>query len=125
VVSRSGEFAVINRSALLLKYKSPAIRWINDADPYDDDPGTTVDSVNSDRTVYLITEEDADTPESRDRWIKRNYKALFEEELEGWYTDPDLWPKKRTLKLFREWFEVECHTVLIDTVGGAIYEDDI
>ena len=125
MVSRSGEFAVINRSALLLKYKSPAIRWINDADPYDDDPGTTVDSVNSDRTVYLITEEDADTPESRDRWIKRNYKALFEEELEGWYTDPDLWPKKRTLKLFREWFEVECHTVLIDTVGGAIYEDDI
>ncbi len=116
---------MINRSALLLKYKSPAIRWINDADPYDDDPGTTVDSVNSDRTVYLITEEDADTPESRDRWIKRNYKALFEEELEGWYTDPDLWPKKRTLKLFREWFEVECHTVLIDTVGGAIYEDDI
>lgn len=108
-----------------MKYKDPAIRWINEADPYCDDPGITIDSVNNERTVYLISDNDAQSPEIVARWLKRNFKALFESELEGWYTDPSLWPKKQTLKLFREWFEVECHTVLIDTLGGAIYDDDI
>jgi hypothetical protein len=115
---------VVNRSAILLKYKTPAIAWINEADPYDDDPGSTADSVNEERTVYLISNTDSESYEALERWIKRNYKALFEEELHGWYTDPALWPQKRTLKLFRAWFEVECHTVLIDTVDGAICDDD-
>ena len=53
-----------------------------------------------------------------------NYEALFENELEGWYTDESLWPKKRDLKLFREWFNVECHTVIEDTVGLPIEDDE-
>jgi len=115
---------VVNRSAILLRYQTPAIIWINEADPYDDDPGNTAESVNEERTVYLISDTDGESDEAVERWIKRNYKALFEEELDGWYTDPALWPQKRTLRLFREWFDVECHTVLIDTVDGAIYDDD-
>ena len=116
---------MVNRAALLLKYKDPAIRWINDADPGEKTHEITAADVNRERTVYLISEKDADDAPAVNRWIKRNFKILFEEELEGWYTDPSLWPQKRTLKLFREWFDVECHSVLIDTVGGAIYDDDI
>ena len=26
--------------------------------------------------------------------------------LMDWSTDEDLWPKTRTLKMFREWFEI-------------------
>ena len=81
--------------------------------------------MNDDRTVYLISDEDGDSTDAVERWIKRNYKVLFEVELEGWYTDEALWPKKRTLKLFRDWFDVECHTVLLDTVGDLINDDDI
>ena len=116
---------MINRAALILKYKEPAVRWINEADPYHDDPGITLASLNDERTVYLISDDDAESLESIERWIKRNVKALFESELEGWYTDPSLWPKKRTLKVFRDWFEVEYHTVLVDTVGEPITDDDI
>ncbi len=54
-----------------------------------------------------------------------NYEALFESELEEWYTDEKLWPKKRDIKLFHEWFEVECHTVIIDTIEGPIEDDEI
>ncbi len=114
---------MINRAAILLKYKEPAVRWINEVDPYNKDPGSTVDNVNLESTVYLIGDADGDTKETIERWIKKNYRVLFEQELDGWYTDPDLWPKKRTLKLFRAWFDIECHTVLIDTVGGAICAD--
>lgn len=43
--------------------------------------------------------------------------------MEGWYTTPELWPKVRSLKVFREWFDVEYHTVLIDTVEEPLLDD--
>lgn len=58
-------------------------------------------------------------------WSRKNHAALFENELEGWYTDETLWPRNRDYKTFKEWFEVECHSVIMDTVGGEIYDDEI
>lgn len=55
---------MINRAAILLKYRKPAIDWINDADPYHDDPGISADDVNKERTVYLVQDEVADSPEA-------------------------------------------------------------
>lgn len=116
---------MINRAALILKYKEPAVKWINEADPYEEDPGITMEAVNSDRTVYLIMDHDADNEDVLKEWIKRNFKMIFEHELEGWYTDEGLWPQKRTMKLFYQWFDVECHTVIEDTVGLPIEDDEI
>lgn len=116
---------MINRAAVLLKYKEPAVQWINDADPYHDNPQISLENVNHERTVYLISEQDADGDKALERWIKLNYKILFEVELEGWYTDESLWPRKRTFKLFQEWFEVECHTVIEDTLGTPIVDEDM
>jgi len=116
---------MINRAAVILRYKEPAIKWINEADPYNDNPGITIESVNEERTVYLISDKDADTPEDVEKWIKLNYDVLFESELEGWYTDEELWPKSRSMNLFRKWFAVECHTVIEDTVDSPIEDDEI
>ena len=115
---------MVNRGALLLRYREPAVRWINEADTYPRGSSVTLRDVNEERTVYLISDKAADSPESLERWIKRHYVELFEAELEGWYTDPDLWPKQKTYKMFSEWFEVECHTVLLDLAGGGIYDDE-
>ena len=113
---------MINRAAVILKYKAPFIQWVNDADPYNDNPGITLESENKDSTVYLINEDDA---ENLEEWISLNFKQLFESEIEDWYTDESLWPKNRNRKLFDEWFDVECHSVLIDTVGSKIIDDGI
>lgn len=113
---------MVNRAAVILKYKQPFIQWINDADPYNDNPGITFDRANNERTVYLISDEDAD---AFDEWLSLNYMILFENELEDWYTDESLWPKDRNRKIFDEWFNVECHSVLIDTVGSEIVDEDI
>jgi len=113
---------MINRAAVILKYKAPFIQWVNDADPYKDNPGITLESENKDCTVYLILEEDA---EKLEEWISLNFEQLFESEIEDWYTDESLWPKNRNRKLFDEWFDVECHSVLIDTVDGKIIDDEI
>ena len=113
---------MVNRAAVILRYKDPIVEWINEADPIEDSSEVSLASANEERTVYLVSDGEA---ENIDRWIRANYGVLFESELEGWYTDESLWPKKRDLKTFKEWFEVECHSVVLDTVGGQIFDDEI
>jgi len=113
---------MINRAAIILKYKEPFIHWVNKSDPYDNDPGITLEEANSDCTVYLIREDDA---ENLDEWISLNYIQLFESELEDWYIDESLWPKNRNRGIFNEWFYVECHSAISDTVGNKIVDDEI
>lgn len=115
---------MINRAAVILRYKEPAVKWINDADPYNNDPGITLESVNEERTIYLIRDEDADSPADVDDWINLNYDVLFESELDGWYTDEELWPTNRDIELFRKWFDVEFHSVIVDTVDAPIVDDE-
>jgi hypothetical protein len=116
---------VVNRAVLLRKYKMPTIKWINDADTYNSDSGISLEVVNEERTVSLITDDDTDGPDAVDRRVKKNWRNLFEIELEGRYKKPDLWPNALTLKLFRQWFTVEHHTVMHDTVGGKIFYDSL
>lgn len=113
---------MINRAAVMLKYKQVAVDWINAVDPNPTD-SITLESVNEERIVFLVSHEDADTPDLVNRWIKANYKVLFENQLYGWYVDESLWPKKRNFNVFQEWFDIECHTVIEDTVGTPIFDE--
>lgn len=115
---------MLNRGAIILKYREPAIRWINEADPDDAGHEITATDLLQDRTIYLISEGDVDGEHAVDTWISANFEMLFEMELEGWYTTESLWPKRRSLSLFHEWFEIEFHSMIIDTVGDALYDDD-
>jgi hypothetical protein len=118
------EHTLINRAALLLRYKASAVRWINEADPDSSDGLTTIEDVNDERTVYLIDDSAGADPIGLERWLERNFEALFEMELEGWYIDSALWPQDRTYRLFREWFEPEVNTVIIDTCSHELFDDD-
>jgi hypothetical protein len=115
---------MVNRGALILRYREPAVRWIDDADPSPSSNRVTLESVNEERNVYLVGDRAGEDNKSLERWLKRHYAEIFEIELEGWYTDPDLWPKQRSYRLFKEWFEPELHTVLIDLGDGAIFDDE-
>jgi hypothetical protein len=112
---------MINRAAILLKAKQPFLDWINQADPEDDNPQLSLEELNEDRTVYLIDDLDAENPEE---WIRLNHGQLFASELEDWYTDESFWPKERGLEAFYQWFAVECHSIVIDTVGTEIIDDE-
>jgi hypothetical protein len=114
---------VINRAAIMLRYREPAMRWIHAADPHDDDPGMSQEVVNQERTISLIRAEDGETSAAVAAWIERHDRHLFEAELQGWYTDPAFWPQELTLQLWRAWFDGECHSVLNATVGGRIYDE--
>ena len=115
---------MVNRAVIMLRYKEPAVCWINEADPVAETSAIDIEEANQERTVYLVSDEDGDGIDAAIQWVKKNYKTLFESELDGWYTDPDLWPEKRTYALFNDWFDVECHSVIVDTVDGGIYDDE-
>ena len=113
---------MVNRGAVILKLKEPFIKWANEVDPYDENLVIKIENANEECNVYLVSEDDA---ENFEQWITLNYSQLFESELEDWYTDEALWPKVRSRKLFDKWFSVECHSVIIDTVGGQIFDDEM
>ncbi len=58
---------MINRAAILLVYKQPAVDWINNKPvSYDRDLVISLEDTNTDRTIYLIRDKDADTPDTLD-----------------------------------------------------------
>ncbi len=112
---------MLNRAALILRYKQPFIEWINAADPTPSSHVVPLAEVNQqEHTVYLLDIEDE---EELRRWLARHHKLLFEEELSGWYTDPKLWPRDRSLKVLQKWCSFELHTVVVD-VGASPLEDE-
>ncbi|MBF0289411.1 MAG: hypothetical protein HQM14_16465 [SAR324 cluster bacterium] len=59
------------------------------------------------------------------KYIHTNYKIIFEMELESWYTVEECWPEKRNLQVIKEWFDVEIHQMIIDTVDGFIEKENM
>ena len=111
---------MLNRAVILVRYKQPFIDWINAADPHPSHE-ISAESAGDDATAYLVEVEDR---EELDEWLELNAETLFESELEGWYTDPALWPKDRSLATFKAWCTLELHTMVVDTGGAPLYDDD-
>ena len=111
---------MINRSAISIAFKQPFVDWINEADPIES-PNETLEALNRDTNIYLIDEaEDADEAV---RWVQENYMAIFQEELEAWYIDADLWPADLSYEHFCEFFEISFHGIVFDLGTGDLEED--
>jgi hypothetical protein len=97
---------MLNRAALILRHKQQFVDWINAADPNPRSHTLTLLEVNEEHTVYLVEVEDENELAA---WLARNHQELFEEELNGWYTDPALWPRDRSLTTLKRGcsFELE------------------
>jgi len=75
-----------------------------------------LEEVQEDTDVYLIPDKSITGAKQAIRYIEKHWKTLFEVLLEEWIVDESLWPEKRTLKLFREWFEPN---LLWDGLGSS------
>jgi hypothetical protein len=109
------DFPTINRFAVILVPTEACLEWVRSC-PGDDMPLGTVER---EPTVYLIPESDA-VP---DAFLRRHYKAIFEGELNFWYTDPDMWPKDRSFKTFKTFFTVQVSTMVFDLGKGMILQE--
>jgi len=109
---------MINRAAVIIKGTETLVDWVNEIDTEAD---ITLEEVREESTVYLISDEDA---EEFDEWVEDNYLMVFESELQGWYTDNDLWPTDLTIDMFYEWFTISLHSVVEDTVDSEIINEE-
>ena len=105
----------INRNAIVIKPKKQFFDWINEI--YPDEPITKIEEGN----IYLIREKDSN--EAIERWLKQNFDRIFQNELNDWHTDEKDWPRKRTFKIFQEWFEYEIHSMVLDLEETDITKD--
>lgn len=98
----------INRTVVTISPKQPYLDWANS---FEDD-GPELDPSESLSTALLIPDRYDEF--SYEKFIKQNYVAIFEAELEAWMSDPEGWPKKRSYKKFNEWFKVRVSDTVID-----------
>jgi len=114
----------INRSVVVLKYRQPFLDWICSIEP-GFGVTTSLDEINEDNDAFLLPAAPIiDGKEDAIAWIEKRWKDIFESKLDGWYTDEALWPKRRSLKMFREWLAVEYSSMVWDLDTTPLeYED--
>ena len=100
----------MNRSAIVVKYKTPFLEWINSNKKAL--IKLSFNRVNQDNIVYLI--EEYDDLYHLEEIIKLQYKSIFKDVLKGWCKNKSKWPKKMSFKLFNEWFEINAHSRIKD-----------
>lgn len=110
---------IINRDAVVLKGKKPVVDWINSIDP--ENP-VSLDDLREDSTVILLPP--CNGKEEALFIVESNYEALFFGEIEGWIADDSMWPEGVTLETFREWFDVEYHSMIFDAVEEDIEKEE-
>lgn len=109
---------MLNRSAVVVRPKQPFVDWLRSVEELDL-PSITLDEL--DKTLYLVP--DYEDPADAEKVLKKVCDEIFCRELEGWYTDESVWPKDRSLKVFKQWFEVEHFDVVEDVGKGPIFDD--
>lgn len=112
------DFPSINRSLITIELKQPYVDWINslrEEEELKKEIFYTVENINDELTSYLIPE--ILDPQDLEHYLEHAWILLFELQLSGWSLDETLWPKKRTRKMFNEWFEIKCATLVIDLWG--------
>ena len=113
------EFPTINRYAVTLLPTEAFLDWAGSC------PGgnarMTLGEMQREPTVYLIPEA---TKTPAEDYVRRHYKAMFEEELTSWYADPELWPKDLSFKCFKKFFAINISTVVYDLGKGPIEKDE-
>lgn len=109
---------MVNRCAILLSPKAPYIAWANSLDTDGPRFEDVDDPADDPRQVFLGP--DVEAPGEAAKYVEKHFDMFFEEWLESWCTDPDLWPQNRTRKMFREWFEVRIFELVHDTVEAPL-----
>ena len=103
-----GNFEFINRTSITIKPKQPFCDWLHSVEPEHN-----FGDVLTDCDTYLLP--DYEESKQVENWLKRNFDKLFMEQLNNWYLDETVWPKNRTFKMFKEWFDYTLCTMVWDT----------
>ena len=109
---------MVNRCALIVRPKQPFVDWINAVEPTSP---VTLEQASDDPTIYLLPV--CDTDQDFANVLRLIYEEIFEDQLWGWYTDPECWPKNRSFAVFSRWFDWEWHSMVVDLSGEPLMRE--
>lgn len=112
----------LNRSVAIIKPKQPFVDWVNSTDPGSDFK-MTLELIRSNPICLLIPE--FDDPDEGQNYIKKHYNDIWHWALYGYWTDEKDYPKRRQFSNFKDWFDVELGSEVIDYVNGKITKEDM
>ena len=102
----------INRSAIIIKPLQPFMDWFIHLYPGEEE------GLNASMT-YLIRSDIDDV----EVWLDKTFDQIFTRELEGWHTNEKEWPQKRTVTMFKEWFQVDISTMVYDLEAAPVFKE--
>lgn len=117
----------LNRGMVLLHHKQPFLDWLMNA-AINPSLQLTLADLDDDGEAFLIPSYESSDPvdgtEDAVKWVEKRWRMFFEHILGDWLTDESLWPQKRTLKMFREWFSVEYRSMVWDMADEPLAVED-
>jgi len=117
----------LNRGMVILRCMQPFADWLNANDPMP--RNFSLVDINEEGNVFLVPSYDSlldpvEIHQDAVKWVEKRWRMFFEHMLNDWLTDESLWPKNRTLKMFREWFAVEYSPMVWDMGNEPLAVED-
>jgi hypothetical protein len=109
---------LLNRYVVTVRPAQPMIDWVRQVDIDTDRRPVDEDTIRNTTNAYLVP--DLDPPERAKNYFMERANEIFEEQLWGWFTEPDFWPENRDLLTFLEWFDLELHEMTFDLAGTPL-----
>jgi hypothetical protein len=111
----------ISRSAIVVRPAQSFLNWLHQVDPTS--AHLTLDDLRREPTIYLVAE--CDSQEQATEYLGESVRDTFEEQLDGWYRVPAVWPAKRDADLFQSWFEISFHSMIVDICDDALEHGEL
>ena len=111
----------INRSAIVIRPAQPFLDWLHRVDPTS--AHLNLEDLQREPTIYLVSE--CDTQEQAIEYLGESIRDIFEEQLDGWYRVPAVWPAKRDVTTFQSWFEVSFHSTIVDLCDDVLEHEEL
>jgi hypothetical protein len=83
----------------------------------------TLEDLQREPTIYLVAE--CDSPEQAIDYLGDSVRDIFEEQLDGWYRVPAVWPAKRDTVTFQSWFDISFHSMIVDICDDALEHEEL
>jgi hypothetical protein len=114
---------VINRTAVTIVGAQPYIDWTLKTDADANKGSVTVARAKTYGSAFLLPELELE--EDVQEWIEENALWIFEFQLSAWTEDESTWPATRDVKMFRDWFRVDVHSIVVDVADDEIEGEEL
>ena len=114
---------LVNRTAVTVVGGDPYVEWTKSRDADFNRGQVTVVRAKAFGSTFLLPEVDYE--EDLQEWVEDNFAWIFEFQLSQWTGEESTWPQDRDLKMFKAWFRIDLHSVVVDVADDDIEGEEL